>query len=705
MKTTALFQRIGIGALCLLYAAIASGQTKQIPDSLLPAVSASTAVGTLPGSQVIKFSIGLKPRHPAEMQAYADAVSDPRSPTYRQWLTPAQVGQQFGASPADVSAVSTFLKSKGMTITLTPGNRLSLLVSATVTQIENAFATKLKMFQGFDPIGRQITFRSNATPLKAPSNVVAVVQSVSGVETYTRPYPRNTTLLTPPLTRGLYNTKPSFDLGFNGQGQTVAVSSFDGYRLTNVPLYITQYNLPVPAGGAGSNVSVIVCGTPTGGGGAQGEGDLDIQMELGMAPLAKILIYDGSDRLSVITQEANDNKADVLSESYGWFPSPSEAIAWHNIHVAMTTQGQSYFEATGDNGTTFTGYYPNIEPEILQVGGTVANVNSITGGRVTEDTWSGSTGGWYVFPVPFNVLPSWLKGTGVPTTINFRLNPDVALHSSGGNPFGGAYEFFFNGVLNGDFAGTSFASPMTAGSITTLESRLAANGIAPRLGRMQDLIYLQNGDSTIWHDITTGPGNGILPNGQPGVPTVGWDFVTGWGPPDFDALYNSLVSVTTATPFFPVDVETVLGTFLAGDPISVASSDGIYFQTESVGIPLFGQAAGVAAQFFVPQDAIAVTIDLQANADNPGGTNMVWLFNWNTFNYDLIGSKPLLTIGGQDQILNLRSSQLSLYVGPGGEIDMIVRGHYPIRPFNNALPVPFTYKLDFLELLVRQKSP
>jgi subtilase family serine protease len=424
-------------------------------------------------------------------------------------------------------------------------------------------------------------------------------------------------------------------------------------------------------------------------------------MELGMAPLATIYIYDGSDPQITLTKEANDNLSDNISESYGWFPSVQEANSWHNQHVAMSLEGITYMEATGDNGTTFTGYYPNIDPEILQVGGTVATVDSNTGARITELSWSGSTGGWYDFAEPWNTLPSWMVGNGVPTNINRRLNPDIAMHSSGGNPFGGAYDFYLDGVLHGDFAGTSFASPVCAGCFAVMEGRLAAASLNPRLGRIQDIIYQQNGRSDVWFDIVSGPGNGILPNGQQGLPGPAWDFVTGWGAPDFDALYTSLVTSNTSTPNFPVAISTAIGTFIVGDTSSVAVSDNLYYQVGSVPLGNLGQAAGVFVTIDVPSDATFLTLNLQANADETGGTNMLWLFNWFTSGYDFIGAAPIDTATGKDRFIKVPTAAVPAYIGPNGEVDGIIRGHVPIRPIIGTMPNPFTYRLDLISLLSR----
>src|SRR5205085_2708568 len=132
-----------------------------------------------------------------------------------------------------------------------------------------------------------------------------------------------------------------------------------------------------------------------GGGTPQAEGDLDIQMVLGMAPLCDFYIYDGgaSDLIGTLTREVNDNIADVISESYGWNLPASTATSAHNLHLSMSGQGITYMAASGDSGTTLEPYsYPDYDPEVLMVGGTIATVDA-NGNRSSEVGWSGSGGG------------------------------------------------------------------------------------------------------------------------------------------------------------------------------------------------------------------------------------------------------------------------------------------------------------------------
>src|ERR1700738_4035609 len=46
----------------------------------------------------------------AALDALVEAQHDPRSPLYHQWLTPAQYGSRFGASPQDLARITGCLR-------------------------------------------------------------------------------------------------------------------------------------------------------------------------------------------------------------------------------------------------------------------------------------------------------------------------------------------------------------------------------------------------------------------------------------------------------------------------------------------------------------------------------------------------------------------------------------------------------------------
>jgi subtilase family serine protease len=575
-------------------------------------------------NRLLHVSVSLFPADAPGLQVYADSVSDPNSPIYQEFLTPEQVGAKFGPPQEAVNRVTEYLKAKGFTIRLVAKNRLAVLADATVATAEAAFSTRIDDFNVVNPNeSGNPHFYSFSQPLWIPATLKPYILDVTGLENFTRPQFR---ALTPTQARTLYNLAPAYNAGLNGQGRTIGISNWDGYRLSNVPLYYSQYGLPTPPGGVGSNITVITISGGAGGGTPGAEGDLDIQMELGMAPLCNLRIYDGgnSDLIGVLTAEANDNLADVISESYGWSLNSSTATAAHNQHLSMTAQGITYMAASGDSGTSIEPYsYPNYDPEVLMVGGTVASVDS-SGNRLSENGWSGSGGGWSNNTASFNVLPAWQVGNGVPTTINHRLSPDVALHASSST---GAYYFYFNGSLTNGYIGTSFASPVFAGSLAVAEQKIISLGGLPpngagkqRFGRIQNLIYSQNGRSDVWLDILTGS-NGTLPNGATSNAGPGWDFVTGWGAVNWDKFVSTQVS---ATPDFAVSAAPASRTVAPGTGTSyTATVTPVNGFTGTVTFSGSGLPAGATGSFSPASVAGSgnSTLTVTTSSTTPAGTS------------------------------------------------------------------------------------
>ena len=548
---------------------IAAHQMTAIKDSVPAAAARATKLGAFDLKQSLNVIVCMQFADPKAMQDYADAVSDPNSLLYGQWLTPQEIGQKFGPNQADYDAMIAHLQANGLHIDETPANRMSIRVSGTAAQMQTAFGVTLNNYkesaQDAAARGPQVqpyTFFASSTPVQIPAALDGKITSVEGLENYTRPLPRlkKFTVSGPfdaVVARNAYGLGTIYGAGLTGAGRTVGISNFDGVNpVKNAPLYITRNGLPTPAAGAGSNIQrITVSGSSGTNGGA--EGDLDFQAVLGMAPLSNIIIYDStSNLLAVLTREATDNTADILTESYGWALSSSSATSCHNQHTMMTAQGQTYLCASGDNGNIQTAQlgsdgnyhvfdYPDYDPDVTNIGGTILTANNGPGYSYFSETgWSGSGGLYSTSTASFNVLPTWQKGRNVPTT-NKRLVPDIASHAAGsGN---NAYYIYYG---NGQFvsiSGTSCSSPVDAGSLALVEQYMINQGGLPansagkrRLGRINDRLYAFNGRNDIYHDVTTG-------SSTAGSAKPYWDYVTGWGSVNWYNLAAALLSPLTVT--------------------------------------------------------------------------------------------------------------------------------------------------------------
>jgi len=670
------------------------GKLNQLPITVPQAIQRSQLIGHKTGTDVVHINVSLKPADEAGLQAFADSVSNPASPNYRKFATPAQLGQMFGQSLATVQKVVDYLKSKGFKVTLVSDSRLNIMADATVAQVESAFNTTINNYHLLSGSNFERTdYYSFAEPLQAPATFSSVIVSVSGADNVAKPVPLHhknlrkagSAALTPTQTRVLYNTAPMYSAGLQGKTKKVAISNWDGYRLSNVPLYYSQFHLPVPSGGVGSNITVVAVDGGGGSGTPAGEGDLDIQMVLGMAPLCQFTIYDGGGGLiNVLTKEQNDNAADIISESYGWRPGGSDATSAHNLHVLMSAQGITYMNASGDSGTAIEPFsYPDYDGETLHVGGTIADVDS-AGNRVSEVGWSGSGGGWSTNSATFNVLPSWQKGNGVPGGINYRLTPDVALNAAGSST--GAYQFYYNGSLSQDYDGTSFACPVFAGCLAIAEEKIYSLGGPKRMGRINDALYRQNGRSDVWFDVTQG-NNGTLPNGKSSNATVYWDFVTGWGAPNFTKLATT-VSVTPPVTFNVSSVNVFTNTALTpnvlegskpqGSVTSLTSMNGAGYSVGSVIEKAVGAVVSVQATVNTnidPTKLASLALVFGGSAPNTS-TVMVYIWNNTTSKYDLMQSASGTSFGTAST-LSVRSSTPTDYIDGSGSINVLVRSLVP----------------------------
>ena len=592
-----------------------------------------------PKTDRLYLSIGIPLRNPIGLKSFVDAVSDPRSPNYRQFLTPEMVGMRFGQAQANVDLVSNYLRHNGISVKLVAKNRLSILAECTVAQAEAAFQTSIMEYQAFldgssTPVKR---FGFTSAP-SVPSEIRPFVSVIGGLENFLRP--KHCGTLTFDQLRTLYNDVPLYSSVYQGQGRTVAISNWDGYRLSNIQLEYSHFNLPTPAGGIGSNVSVVSIGGQDGNTStAQGEGDIDIQCVLGASPLSNLIIYDNasqSDLLGVLTQEANDNKADLITESYGWATDGYNAYfeQVHQVHLSMSAQGITYLCASGDSGAQGVAsyQYPDEDPDVLCIGGTTVSVDN-AGNRVSEVVWNNSIGaaggGYSQTTETFNTLPAYQKGTGVPKNIPYRLVPDFSLDA---DPYTG-YQIYIGGTIYFGYGGTSCASPLAAGSLALVEQELIAKGAIAkdgagnqRLGRINDLIYSFNGDPTVFFDVVSG-NNGLLPNNSISNALTGWDTASGWGSPNFNGIVNKILSIPTPTsvslsPTTVIGGTTSTGTVTISQPagasgtvINLSTSD----VSASVPATVTVAAGATTANFGVSTVGSAITTTVNVIASAAGG--------------------------------------------------------------------------------------
>ena len=141
------------------------------------AASAATELSATPADATINFNVGLTLKNPSGAVALEQAVSDPSSPSYRQFLTPAQWESHFSPTQASVAAVTSWLKSQGIEVEAVTPDRMTVQASGTAAAVSRAFGTSLGQYRRQ---GHVVRLASSA--LTVPASVASLISGVSGVD-------------------------------------------------------------------------------------------------------------------------------------------------------------------------------------------------------------------------------------------------------------------------------------------------------------------------------------------------------------------------------------------------------------------------------------------------------------------------------------------------------------------------------------------
>jgi kumamolisin len=556
----------------------------QLPTAAT-ALAAPVYLGPANGSESAEVALDLRLPGEADLERYLVALSDPKSPDYRHFLSASQFGARFGLPLAQINSVVAWARSHGLTISASYEQRTALRVRGTLGQIAQLFGVRFASW--YDP-ATKLTYHVPVGAAAVPAAIAASVDGISGLSSApVRTSSGNATMVpaaapaslrsTPaaaavpsglsPASGGprgfgpldlakAYDILPLYSAGLFGEGQTVAIVSFDTFLQADITEFDKQMAVdgpPVQRISLGPKIS-----SP---GDGSGEVTLDIDVLRSVAPRAQILNFEApnssdigfADMFDAIVQ---DGRADIATVSWGGCDEPdnvSDADRARTLHSlqAAAASGISVFVASGDWGA-FTCwisdpsdqrqsvYWPSDSPYTIAVGGTNLQVRS-DGTYYRESTWddflstSASGGGLN----PSDPRPPWQKAPGVDNQFSngHRQTPDVA---AAGDPDTGYLVYQTPGdgspAAWSVVGGTSGASPFWAG-IMLLTRQLAQKEGVGRLGFIDPMLYSiasNNPANTVFHDITRG---GNLAQQA----TPGWDYATGLGSPDVTALADAII--------------------------------------------------------------------------------------------------------------------------------------------------------------------
>jgi hypothetical protein len=152
----------------------------QVP-AMLGGLSHATYLLAAPAAEMLTLGIAVTGADPSGEAAMAAAQSNPSSPYYHRYLTPAQFAASYGVPAAQENAIVSWLHTAGFVVAPTSASGTYISATATVAQVESLF----KVTEGSYVAGT-IPFVANEDPPMVPSGLG--IAAVTGLDTLRRFY-------------------------------------------------------------------------------------------------------------------------------------------------------------------------------------------------------------------------------------------------------------------------------------------------------------------------------------------------------------------------------------------------------------------------------------------------------------------------------------------------------------------------------------
>lgn len=367
--------------------AINPDQRVTLAHNVHPLAQAKFDQGLAPASMPTgRIMLVLKPSD-AQQQAlkqYLGDLQDPNSPNYRKWLTPAQFGQRYGISDADLTTVTAWLQSQGFTVEKVPQARNFIIFSGNMAQIQQAFNTSIHRY-----LVNGEAHLANASDPQIPAALAPVVAGIAQLNDFrpergakiTTPahFDTEAKRIKPDLTLNnngtdylytdpadaatIYDTpnsalNPKYSgTTYDGSGVTIGIAGDSNITAQDVQLYRAAF---LPSSYSSNQPNIIIDGNDPGINGDAIEALLDLEVSGGIAPAAKVNFYIAASTdlqeglILAIDRALNDNAVSILNVSFGACELNQGASGNAQI-LAMwqqaAAQGISVTVSTGDSGS------------------------------------------------------------------------------------------------------------------------------------------------------------------------------------------------------------------------------------------------------------------------------------------------------------------------------------------------------------------
>ena len=320
------------------------------------------------------------PEADARLAELIEAMHNPASPQYHQWLTPKELGARFGVAAQDKETVQNWLVSHGFTINHYYANAGVIDFSGNAANVREAFHTELHNLV----LANGARHIANVSDPQIPAALAPAIQGMTSLHDF---FPKAHSMRLGPVTfdhtsntwhphfnvifqgetfhtlgpydfATIYDLLPLWSRGFTGKGVTVAVvedsnlanpGDWATFRATFGMDKFTQGNFRQIYPG---------CANP-GQNGDEVEADLDAEWVSAAAPDANVELAACGDTATTFGLDRailgliDFEPPDIISDSYGLCEtiSGSAEVALENREAQLATaEGTTFFIAQGDTG-------------------------------------------------------------------------------------------------------------------------------------------------------------------------------------------------------------------------------------------------------------------------------------------------------------------------------------------------------------------
>jgi subtilase family serine protease len=373
------------------------------------AVTANDA-GRIPDSTELEHMM-LQLRRSAAQEAAAgkfiDDLHNPSSPNYHHWLTAAQFGDRFGASPDDIAKITSWLEQRGFRVNRVYEGGTLIDFSGNAAQVASAFHTEIHRIRTGDE-----THIANMSDPRIPEALAPAIAGVVSLHDF-KPHP----LLTPKTkyTIGagvfavspadlatIYNFNPVFSGGNTGQGQNVVIiEDTNVFSTADWATFRSKFGLSGFAGGTFVQAHPGGCTNP-GVNGDDVEAILDAEWASAAAPSATITLASCANTLTtfggliaMVNLLNSASPPPIVSVSYGEceaFNGAASNAAYSAVYQQAVAEGVSVFVASGDEGAASCDANVRKATHGIGISGFASTpYNVAVGGTDFGDTFSNTT--------------------------------------------------------------------------------------------------------------------------------------------------------------------------------------------------------------------------------------------------------------------------------------------------------------------------